>query len=135
MDEVEQHIRDLVSEIVRHASSDDDQTIANALRLTELRRLIIGGAAGHNTKWMEWAVNNIGLSPSRLYELLSIADAKDPKAKLEQIRRLNREKQKRYLGGRASTDPERRAVIKLIKVIELDSVRKIRKYVDSLMGQ
>lgn len=135
MTQTEQRILDLVSEIEQHSNRDDDDLISNAMRLAELRRLIKQGAAGPNVKWTEWAIKNIPLSASRLYELLMIADARDPKAKLEQLRRLTREKQKRYVGARTSTDTERLAVIKLIKVIKLDEVRKVRQFLHSLTGR
>lgn len=87
---------ELAHEIVVRAQKADDHLIAAAMRFRELRTRIEAGESGEGVHWRVWMKKHIALSPSRLYELMSIADAADPSAKLEEIRRGNRERQKRH---------------------------------------
>jgi len=129
------HILELVNEIKQRGEKGDDELIAIAKKYGELRHLIEEGAAGPGIKWFSWARNNIGLSPSRLCELQAIAEAKYPKSALEHYRRKNRERQKRYVAAQRERDPERIAVIRLIRTIDIEHVRKVRKHLLVLTGE
>lgn len=131
----EDRVHELVSELERDTRTGDEFTLVLALRVGELKRLVKAGAVGQGVKWEAWALQNIRVSASRLYELTAIAEAPDPKKMLEFYRRKNRERQKRFLDGKTAKDPERVAVIKLIKTIDIDIVRKARKLIDHQLMQ
>jgi hypothetical protein len=128
-------LAELVEEIESQADNGDEQLIATAMLVRELKKRIETGEAGIGVKWTEWANTNFGFTKTKLYELNTIAAAKDPKYALERYRRMNRERQKRSRSeADKATDPERNAVIKLIKTIHIDKVRKVNSLIAALEG-
>lgn len=92
--------------IEAQAKKSDDHVIAAAMLMREALSRVDGGEAGKTT-WHQWASRNIKLSSSRLYELQCIAEADDPSAELERLRRLIRERVKKHREKKAL---ERRAL-------------------------
>lgn len=128
-------ISELVEEIESEAKKGDEHLIAVAMLVREVKMRIESGEAGEGVKWLVWAKQNFRMSKTKLYELNTIACAKDPKAALERYRHKNREYQKRYNERASERDPERCAVIALIREIDIEHVRKVRKLICDLTGE
>lgn len=125
----QQTIKALVAHIVERANEGDEQLIALAKIVRELKQRVEAGEAGAGIKWMEWALKNIKLKSTRLYELNAIANADDPKKELDDLRRANRERQKERrerLKNGGEVDPERAEVIKLIRTVKIEVVHEVR---------
>ena len=114
--------------IEEHAKKSDEHVIAAAMLVREARHRIEKGEAGPVT-WFEWAPANIHLSKSRLYELQRIAEADNPEAELERLRRLMRERAKRCREKKAEAvheiDEERRTLIAWAKNAPINEVRRV----------
>lgn len=114
--------------IKEHAKKSDEHMIAAAMLVREARRRIEAGEAGMIT-WYEWGLKYIKLSTSRLYELQSIAEADNPEAELERLRRQTRERVKQHRKKKAEagrqSEQERRKLIAWAKKAPLDEVRRV----------
>ncbi len=76
----------LAEKIAQYATEADEQTIATAMLLRELRKQIEDDKAGE-VKWYPWAEKHIKLKKTQLRVLLRIAEANDPRAELVRIRK------------------------------------------------
>lgn len=141
----------LVRRIEEKANAADEHVIEAAKLIAQARARIGAGEEGEGVKWAEWALKNIRLSPSRLYELQTIGEAQDPAAELERLRHLNRERQKDFRDRNSKkpvvtppqteagsnsepktqhapdrkSEPERAELIAWAKSAPLDEVRRI----------
>ncbi len=123
----------VAEKIARCANRSDDLALTAAMLACEARIRVEKGEAGHGVTWEKWAKENIGLSPSRLRELLQIGKAADPKAKLEEIRgqikkRVARHRKKRPsapLRNGGGLEDERKELISWAKSAPLPEVRRI----------
>lgn len=88
----------IAQKITAHASKSNQQIVAAALLADQARRRVASGEAGDVT-WTEWAKQNIGLSPSRVRELVRIGGSSDPLAELERIRRWGAERVRKHRAG------------------------------------
>lgn len=117
-----------------HSRKSDDETITAAMLVREARRRVEAGEAGPAT-WFEWAPANIRLSRSRLYELQRIADADDPRAELERIRRMMRERAKRHRETKAEAEQkdeiERRMLKEWADAAPLDEVKGVWRSIET----
>ena len=104
----------LAAEIVKHADQADDHIIEAAMLVRQARERVKAGEAGEVT-WAAWARQRINLGESRIRELQRIAYATDPRAELERIRAMNRERAAKFREeskSRASSpDPEDRRYV------------------------
>jgi hypothetical protein len=129
-------LQELIQRIEANVNGADAQILAAALLYREARRRVEAGEEGAGVKWMEWAVKNIKLKSSRLYELEKIADSDDPAAELDVVRASNRERQKRYrekaTARENTSDPERVKLSKWAKDAPIDQVRSILTHVQRL---
>jgi hypothetical protein len=96
----------LLAKIVGQSIDSDEKVIETGKLLCELRRRVEAGEAGP-VRWMGWAMKHVGLSRSRIYELLRIGAAKYPYEELEHLRRRNMERQKRHTGTKLTGDRQR----------------------------
>lgn len=99
--------------IEAHAHAADQETIEAALLLRDLRRRIEAGEAG-DVKWYAWARENIQLGQTRVRELQRIAEAEDPQAEIESLRRRIRERVERH---RAAAERRR---VEAVKEVDAD---------------
>lgn len=117
----------LAAEIEQKSKQADEHVLEAAKLIAEARRRVEAGEAGDAT-WYGWARENIGLSPSRLYELQSIAEAPDPATELERQRQANRERvkehrEKQKARERLAREPERKQLIDWAKEAPIEDVR------------
>jgi vacuolar-type H+-ATPase subunit I/STV1 len=127
-------LSELVKEIETQANKGDDHLIATAMLVRELKNRIKAGEAGEGVKWTVWAKENFRLSKSRLYELDIIGSSTNPKATLAYYRQQNRERQKRLRERAVERNPERCCVIGFIKTMDIERVRRVRKFIAILMN-
>jgi len=131
-------VAQLTSEIEQTARLADDATLVAAMALRELRKAIEAGAVGADVKWFAWARKNIRITEARLYRLQAIAEAADPNAELERIRKLDRERAKRYRErNRKNTSgiTLQRERIELIRWAERAPLSDIRRTLDFIRAQ
>lgn len=136
----------LAVKIVECATAADEKTIEAAKMIRAARARIENGEAGE-IKWSDWASKNIKLSGSRLRELQRIADADDPNAELEQIRKKNRTRQARHRENKKSAPlpnggatasvtkqigDDRKRLIEWARKAPLDHVGKVLTYIEEL---
>ena len=114
--------------IEEHSRESDEHVIKAAMLIGEARRRVNAGEAGAMT-WYEWARHNIHLSPSRIRELMRIAEAKDPRRELERIRELNCERQKKNRKSQAALEKERKKLIAWAKSADIERVKLIHKQI------
>ncbi len=120
-------IRDLVKEIEATAEKSDDHTIETAKRLHELRGLIEAGKVGE-FNWFAWVEENVNLRKSRLYVLLQIAEAADPRAEAVNQREMNARRQAKYRAGQVTLrnlTPECREIIKWAQKASVSDAKDI----------
>ena len=102
--------------------------------MAEARRRVRAGEAGDVT-WEEWAVENIHIKPSRLYELQHIGESENPQRALEQARDQTRERVRQFREKEArkqrTQEPERRGSITWTKDASLKEVRRVLKFIES----
>jgi aminopeptidase N len=134
MIEPKRPLDELVKEIEQQANAGDERLIAIAMLVREVKGRIEAGEAGPGVKWFEWANHNFRLPKTRLYELNHIANAKNPRIALESYRHKNRERQKAFQARAHERDPERIAVIKYIRTMHIEKVRRIHKFIAVLEG-
>ena len=125
-------LHELVREIVTNARKDDTRIIENAMLVRDVRLRIEAGEAGIGVKWLEWALVNFKLGKTTLYKLISIAKADDPHAALEEFRTRECRAQKDHRRNEASGDLERQALIRLIRALPKEDVRKLHTQAKSL---
>lgn len=134
MKETPEPLEVVACRIQEHAEESDDHVVAAAKLLRELRQRIEDGEAGEIT-WPEWVEANINLSKSRLHELQQIADAEDPKAKLEQLRGATRERVRKHrekkANARREMEDDRRELIAWAKKAPIDAVRDVLRRIES----
>jgi len=126
---------ELASKIELEAKSGDARLLATAKLVRELKLRIEGGEAGEGVKWTVWGEQRFGRKKTWLYDLNAIACAKDPKAAVKAYHLRNSEKQKRRNDRLIERNPERAAVVKLVRKIDVEHVRKVRKYICDLTGE
>jgi hypothetical protein len=119
----------LAREIETEAKKADDHVIAAAMRLAELKRRIEAGEAGQGVKWCQWAqAPNLNLSWSRIFELMAIAVAKDPRVELERLRKQTRERVKNFREKQAEAkqmrEPDRAALVRWAKTAAIADVTR-----------
>jgi len=134
MDKYEMTLDELASKIELEAKSGDARLLATAKLVRELKLRIEAGEAGEGVKWTVWGELRFGRRKTWLYDLNAIASAEDPRAAIRAFHRKNSEKQKRRNDSLIERDPERCAVINLIRQIDIEHVRKIRKLICDLTG-
>ncbi len=120
-------IRDLVKRIEATAKKSDDHTIELAKGLRELRGLIEAGAVGE-VNWCTWVGENVRLRKSRVYVLMRIAEASDPRAEALRQREMSARRQEKYRVGQATLSdlaPECRAIIKWARKASVPNARAI----------
>jgi hypothetical protein len=127
-------LSELVKEIETEANKGDEHLIATAMLVRELKNRIKAGEAGEGVKWTVWAKQNFHLSKSRLYELDIVGSSANPKATLAYYRQKNCERQKRLRERAIERDPERCAVVEFIRTTDIEHVRRIRKFIATLLG-
>jgi hypothetical protein len=71
----------LAVKIALCATAADEKTIEAAMLIREARKRLEAEGAS-TAKWYSWARKNIKLSETRLRDLLSIAEAEDPRKEL-----------------------------------------------------
>lgn len=131
---------DLVRKMEEHTVASDDHVLKAALYFRELRRRIDSGEAGAGVDWRNWVRENSKLKPSRLRELMFIADSDDPVKALHAVRektsvRVERHRQKKAADW-AKLGPMRQRLISHIKGADEQRVRQIFREVfpgDSLV--
>lgn len=126
---------ELASKVELEAKSGDARLLATARLVRELKLRIENGEAGEGVKWTVWGEQRFGRSKTWLYDLNAIARAKDPRAAIKAIHRKNAERQKRRNDRLVERNPERAAVVKLVRKIDIEHVRKVRKYICDLTGE
>jgi hypothetical protein len=122
----------LADKIECEAKKGDERLLATAKLLLELKCRLQAGEAGEGVKWTQWCQERFGRGKTWLYDLVAIASAPDPKKALDAYHKKNCERQKRYNEKVAERDPERAAVIKLLREIDIEYVRKVRKLICAL---
>lgn len=124
----------LVRAIVAGGKAADEEVIAAAMSLREVRRRVEAGEEGVGEKWHGWARKNIPLCETKLYQLQAIAYAKDPHAELERQRRLGRERSKRCRGPRETSEssPERYKLKKWADDAAREDLIKVWQYAERL---
>jgi hypothetical protein len=132
MSQAKKTLSELVQEIEMQSYTGDEQLIALAMLVREVKQRIEAGEAGRGVKWIEWANVNFHMKKTKLYELNHIANAKNPKHALDDYRLKQRERQKARQQRAIEKDPERVEVIKLIRSMHIEKVRKIRKYITGI---
>ena len=135
-DQPRRSLLDLITEIKSRAKSGDDHTLETAMLYRELRSRVENGEAGKGVKWYEWAIKHIHLKPTRLREFEVIATSPNPRAALDELRKQNCDRQRRFR-ERAETraresDPERLSVVQFAKTAHIEDIRKIRKHIGLL---
>lgn len=135
MTAIQKTLDQLANEIETNARWGDEHLLETAILVRELKLRIEAGEAGNGVKWTEWAQTRFGRGKTWLYELNAIASAKDPKAALAHYRKKNSERQKLFNERLVEQDPERCEVIKLIRKMDINHVRKVRKYLCDLIGK
>jgi len=125
----------LATKIELEAKKGDKRLLATAKLVRELKLRIENGEAGEGVKWTEWGHQRFGRCKTWLYDLNAIASAEDPEAALAEYHRKNSERQKDYNDRQKESDPERNSVIRLVKEIDIEHVRKVRKYIAVLTGE
>ncbi|HEY4940663.1 MAG TPA: hypothetical protein VII56_04495 [Rhizomicrobium sp.] len=123
---------DLVQEIVTNSRKNDDHIIANAMLVREVKIRVESGEVGSGIKWLVWAGEHFKLSKTTLYKLVSIANATDPWAALREFRSRECRTQKAHRHNEASGDLERQALIRLIRALPKEEVRKLHSHAKSL---
>jgi vacuolar-type H+-ATPase subunit I/STV1 len=134
MNEQRRSLTDLIEEIEEQSCRGDEGLIATALLVREVKHRIEAGEAGTGVKWLEWASVNFHLKKTQLYQLNHIACAKNPKQALDDYRFKQRERQKNRAERAKERDPERLAVIVLIRSMPIEKVRKVLKCIAALEG-
>ena len=123
---------EVARQIEVQARKSDEHVISAAMLMREARRRVDDGEAG-DIKWYAWALKNIKLSSSRLYELQCIAAAKDPAAEIERLRLLIRERAKKHRERKAAEtrvlEEERRSLIAWAKKAPIEKVKQVLKQV------
>lgn len=135
MDRYEMTLDELAEKIQLEAKSGDERLLETARLVRELKLRIEAGEAGDGVKWTEWGQQRFGHSKTWLYDLNAIASTKDPKAAIRDFHRKNCEKQKNRNDRLIERDPERSDVIKSIRAIDIEHVRKVRKFICDLTGE
>lgn len=124
----------VANKIAAHAKKADEQVIKAALLMREARRRVEAGEAGDVT-WYAWGRKNIDLSETRLRELQRIADADDPAAEIERLRKMIRKRVEEHRARKAaeaqSLDEERKELITWAKKAPIERVRRVLKQVNS----
>ncbi len=126
-----QAIQDLVKKIETIAEKSDAHTIELAKHLRELRGLIEAGEVGEVT-WCAWVEENVNLRKSRLYVLMRIAEASDPRAEAVRQREMNAKRQAKYRAGRATLRdlaPDCCEIIKWAKKASVSDARDILRII------
>jgi hypothetical protein len=129
-------IQDLVKKIEATAEKSDDHTIELAEHLRELRGLIEDGEVGE-VNWYAWVEENVNLRKSRLYVLMRIAEASDPRAEAVRQREMNVRHQTKYRAGQATLSdlaPECREIIKWAKKASVSDARDILRIIHKRSG-
>ncbi len=135
MEKYKMTLDELASKIELEANSGDTRLLATAKLVRELKRRIEAGEAGEGVKWTVWGEQRFGRKKTWLHNLNAIASAKDPRAAIRAYHRKNAEKQKRHNDQLIERNPERAAVVKLVRKIDIEHVRKVRKYICDLTGE
>ena len=128
---------ELIAEICEGAKKGDEDLLARAKLVVELRERVEAGEAGNGLKWHQWAREKFGKKATWLNELHAIGNAKDPKAALAHYRLNNCERQKRYnerRSERASDTSEWTDVIKLIRSMDAKYVPTVHAYLRGLIS-
>ena len=128
---------ELIAQIERLGGRDERDTIASALRVRILRKRVEAGMMGPGVKWYSWALKNIDMRKTRLWELQTVAEADDMAARLKEIRDRGAERQKTYqneLRGMAGKtkkkelEPERLELISFASKKPIVEVRRALKF-------
>ena len=127
----------MARKIEEHAKKSDEHVIAAAMLMREARHRIEKGEAGQ-VKWFEWALDNIHLSKSRLYELQCIAEADDPARELERQRKRTRNRAKKHREKKSAEtgrlDEERRDLIAWAKNAPIIEIRRVLELIEKEGG-
>ena len=135
MEKYKMTLDELASKIELEAKSGDARLLTTAKLVRELKLRIEAGEAGECVKWTVWGEQRFGRRKTWLYDLNAIASAKNPKSAIRAFHRKNSERQKRRNDQLIERNPERAAVVKLVRKIDVEHVRKVRKYICDLTGE
>jgi len=128
---------ELIAQIERLGGHDESDTIKSALRVRILRKRVETGMMGAGVKWYSWALKNIDMRKTRLWELQTVAEADDMAARIKEIRDRGAERQKTYqneLRGMAGKtkkkelEPERLELISFASKKPIVEVRRALKF-------
>jgi len=128
-------LEELAELIEAEGDDGDKRLLAKAQHVRELKLRIEEGEAGLGVKWAQWGMRRFGRGKTWLYEMNTIASAKNPEAALAAYHNKNSERGKRYNDRIIERNPERAAVIRLIRKMNIEQVRKIRKTIAVLTGE
>ena len=121
-------LEELVDRVVMLSKASDDKTLEAAKLLLQVRKMV----DRPDIKWMEWAHEHIDLADSRIYELMRIAEAKQPAKELERLRVQANERQKRFRNhtkqreaeeAQKPQDPERAQLVAWAKKEPIERVK------------
>lgn len=128
----------IARKIAEHSNQfekSSDHVIRAARYFKEARERIEAGEDGEIT-WFAWAMTNINLSPSRLRELQTIAEAENPDKEVKRLRELNRRRVQKYRKRkeieRKLLEKPRRCVIEWAKSADLAQVENIQRSIARL---
>lgn len=131
-------IEELAREIELRSDFGDAKLIETAMLVKQLKTRIEAGEVGLGIRWLVWAKDRFKRRKSQLYKLITVANASDPRQALSdfRVRENLRQKKRRMALSENGTEcnPDRIAVMKIIRTMSPSNIRRVHKYICDLTG-
>lgn len=133
-------LEELINEIDEKSDLQDQELLATAELVRQVKLRVEAGEMGAGVRWLEWAPNNFRTCISKLYALNRIASHPNPREALEVFRLQQRERdkakaQKKTEQKIVDSDPDRKKLIEWARRAKMEKVKTILLAIEWMNSQ